>query len=222
MIRQLLTESIVLATFGGALGLAAYWGVIVALSQVPDAAFFAPDLGTVAFTLCVALGTGILCGLAPALHATRAGVATALKDTNMGATRRSRVQHTFVVAQVMLTQPLLLIVGLIVGTLLTELRKPLPDGISDHVLRLAIDMESTPGSFAEHRAAVDRLVLRIRETPGVVSVLPEPSKPWKCDARRSRRGSWVGCAGGQSRGVADEVRDAGVLRYDRRPTRPRQ
>ena len=36
-------------------------------------------------------------------------------------------------------------------------------------------MESTPGSFAEHRAAVDRLVLRIGETPGVVSVLPEPA-----------------------------------------------
>jgi predicted permease len=175
VIRQLLTESIVLATFGGVLGLAAYWGVIVALSQVPDAAFFAPDLGTVAFTLCVALGTGILCGLAPALHATRAGVATALKDTNMGATRRSRLQHTFVVAQVMLTQPLLLVVGLIVGMLLSELRRPLPDGISDHVLRLAVDVESAPGSFAEHRAAVDRLVLRIRETPGVVSVLPEPA-----------------------------------------------
>jgi predicted permease len=175
VIRQLLTESIVLATFGGALGLAAYWGVIVALSQVPDAAFFAPDLGTVAFTLCLALGTGILCGLAPALHATRAGVATALKDTNMGATRRSRLQHTFVVAQVMFTQPLLLIVGLIVGMLLAELRKPLPDGISDHVLRLAVDVESTPGSFAARRAAVDRLVLRIRETPGVVSVLPEPA-----------------------------------------------
>jgi predicted permease len=174
LIRQLLTENIVLALFGGALGLAAYWGVIVALSQIPQAAFFGPDLGTVAFTLCVALGTGILCGLAPALHATRAGVATALKDTNMGATRRSRLQRTFVVAQVMVTQPLLLMVGLIVGMLLTETRMPLPTGVADHVLKLSIDMESTPGSVAERRAAVDRLLLRIRETPGVVSVLPRP------------------------------------------------
>jgi predicted permease len=174
LIRQLLTENIVLALFGGALGLAAYWGVVVALSQIPEAAFFRPDLGTVAFTLCVALGTGILCGLAPALHATRTGVATALKDTNMGATRRSRLQHKFVVAQVMLTQPLLLFVGLIVGMLLTETKKPLPAGVADHVLKLSIDMESTPGSVAERRAALDRLLLRIRETPGVVSVLPRP------------------------------------------------
>ena len=72
------------------------------------------------FTMCVALGTGILCGLAPALHATRDGVAVALKDTAMGATRRSRLQHTFVVAQVMFTQPLLLLIALLIGSSLME------------------------------------------------------------------------------------------------------
>jgi predicted permease len=174
VIRQLLTESTVLATLGGALGLAVYWGVIVALSRVPAAAFFSPDLGTVVFTMCVALGTGILCGLAPALHATRAGVAVALKDTAMGATQRSRMQHTFVVAQVMFTQPLLVLIGMLVGTVLNEMTIPAPNNIPERVLRLSVDMASTPGSVTQKTAALERLVLRIAETPGVVTVLPEP------------------------------------------------
>ncbi|HEY9227987.1 MAG TPA: FtsX-like permease family protein, partial [Gemmatimonadaceae bacterium] len=174
VIRQLLTESIVLATFGGALGLAGYWALIVALSRVPAAAFFRPDVGTVAFTLCVALGTGILCGLAPALHATRGGVFTALKDSDIGATRRSRLQHTFVVAQVMFTQPLLLVVGMLIGTLLIEATKPLPNGIGDRVVRLGVDVLPAPGPVEQKLAALDRLALKLGQTPGVVSVLPQP------------------------------------------------
>jgi predicted permease len=173
VIRQLLTESIVLATFGGALGLAVYWLVIRTLSRIPIADLFRPDFGTVAFALCVALGTGILCGLAPALHATRSGVATALKDSATGATRQSRLQYSFVVAQVMFTQPLLLLVALIIAGLLVELKKPLPDGVPDHVLKLGLDVGSTPGSVAERRAAVDRVLRRIRETPGVVTVMSD-------------------------------------------------
>jgi predicted permease len=174
VIRQLLTESVVLAAFGGALGLVVFRGVIAALSQIPRAAFFRPDFGTVAFTMCVALGTGILCGLAPALHATRSGVATALKDTTMGATRRSRLQHTFVVAQVMFTQPLLLLVASIVTSLLMEVKTPLPNGIPERVLQFGIDMESTPGAVEQKRAAVARMLQRIREVPGVTTVLPRP------------------------------------------------
>ena len=174
VIRQMLTESVMLASLGGAFGLAAYWGVIVALSRVPQVADFRADLGTVVFTMCVALGTGILCGLAPALHATRAGVGTALKETGMGATRRSRLQHTFVVVQVMLTQPLLVVVGLIIGTVLIESTKPFPNGVRDHVLRLGIDVGPAPGTAEQKLAALDRLVLKIGQTPGVESVLPEP------------------------------------------------
>jgi predicted permease len=174
VIRQLLTENIVLAAFGGALSLVAYWGAIVALSRFPQAAFFRPDVGTVAFTMLTALGTGILCGLAPALHATRSGVATALKDTSTGATRRSRLQHTFVVAQVMFTQPLLLLIASIIGSSMMETKKPLPEGIADHVLRLQIDTRFVPGTVAQRRAAVERALRRIGEVPGVITVLPDP------------------------------------------------
>jgi predicted permease len=174
VIRQLLTESVVLALFGGGLGLGLYWALIAAISRVPEAAFFRPDAGTVAFTLCVALGTGILCGLAPALHATRGDVSTALKDSDSGATRRSRLQHGFVVAQVMFTQPLLVLVAMLVGTLLIEATKPPPGDVPDHVLRLGVDVSPASGRAEQKAAALDRLAARLRETPGVVSVVPEP------------------------------------------------
>src|SRR5207253_919269 len=59
VIRQLLTESVILALMGGCLGLVVYWLVVVAISRIPMAEFFRPDLGTVGFAMCVALGTGI-------------------------------------------------------------------------------------------------------------------------------------------------------------------
>ena len=61
---------------GGALGLLAYWWIIVAVTKrEPDAASLRPDDTVVALTMRIALATGILCGLAPALHASRRGVA---------------------------------------------------------------------------------------------------------------------------------------------------
>src|SRR5207249_7751124 len=129
VIRQLLTESVMLSAWGGVLGLVILWGVTVALRRLPTVAFFRPDLGTVVFTMSIALGTGIVCGLAPALHATRSGVAAALKDATGGASRRSRLHHTFVVAQVMLTQPLLMFVGMFIGAAMLEIKQPLPNGV---------------------------------------------------------------------------------------------
>jgi predicted permease len=174
VIRQLLTESILLAMMGGALGLFIYWLVVVAISRIPIAEFFRPDAVTVVFTMCVALGTGILCGFAPALHATRDGVATALKDSASGATRRSRLQHAFVVAQVMFTQPLLLLVASAIGGLILETKEPLRTGTQERVLQLQVDVATIPGSNAQHRVAIERVMRRIGEEPGVITVLPRP------------------------------------------------
>ena len=76
VIQQLVTESALLGAAGGALGLLAYWWIIVAVTKrEPDAAWLRPDDTVVALTMRIALATGILCGLAPALHASRRGVA---------------------------------------------------------------------------------------------------------------------------------------------------
>ena len=196
VIRQLLTESVMLSACGGVLGLVTLWGVTVALRRIPTAAFFRPDLGTVVFTMCIALGTGIVCGLAPALHATRGGVATALKDTTTGASRRSRLHHTFVVVQVMFTQPLLMFVGMFIGAAMLEIKQPLPDGVPERVLKLHVDVASMPGSATEKARAIDRLELRIAQTAGVTSVLPEPEPLGVAtlSVRPEDRGSTAGAA----------------------------
>ena len=87
----------------------------------------------------------------------------------MGATRRSRLQHTFVIAQVMFTQPLLLVVA-------TDHRNAVD---RDHEAASAMEFRNTccdsTSTWGPHRArsrrkraAIDRLLLRIAETPGVV------------------------------------------------------
>src|SRR6185436_7902504 len=104
VIQQLLTESALLALVGGATGLLLYsWIITAIMKREPDAAWLTPDYTVVALTMCIALATGILCGLAPALHATRRGVADTLKGDSLGATSRSRLQQSFVVAQVTFT-----------------------------------------------------------------------------------------------------------------------
>jgi predicted permease len=174
VMRQLLTESVILGACGGVLGLATLWGVTIALRRIPTTAFFRPDIGTVAFTMSLAVGTGILCGLAPALHATRNGVATALKDTTTGASRRSRLHHTFVIGQVTFTQPLLMFVGMFIGAAMLDTKQALPDGVPERILRLRVDITSIRGSSTEKVRAMDRLQLRIAQTAGVTAVLPGP------------------------------------------------
>ncbi|HTE47627.1 MAG TPA: FtsX-like permease family protein [Gemmatimonadaceae bacterium] len=172
VIRQLVTESVLLASAGGAAGLLLYWSIIAFMAKrASEAAWLVPDYSVVALTMCIALGTGLLCGLTPALHATREGVSETLKGDAMGATPRSRLQHGFVIAQVMLTQPLLVLLGLMIGSLLLNRPPTLPNGIPERVLRITLG--SMPGTDAEKSAARQRVEHRISELPGVVSVLAE-------------------------------------------------
>ncbi|MGH9884055.1 MAG: FtsX-like permease family protein, partial [bacterium] len=170
VIQQLLTESALLALAGGASGLLLYsWIIAAIMKREPGAAWLAPDYPVVAFTMCIALATGVLCGLAPALHATRQGVAETLKGDAMGATSRSRLQHAFVVAQVTFTQPLLVVVGGLIWSVLFNVPPTLPDGTPERVLR--INVWTVPGTAAERSAALQRVERRIAELPGVVQVL---------------------------------------------------
>jgi predicted permease len=172
VIRQLITENALLALAGGAVGLLLYWSIVTILARREmDAAWLVPDYLVVGFTMCVALGTGVLVGLTPALHATRSGVAETLKGDAMGATPRSRLQHTFVVAQVMFTQPLLVLVGGLVATVVLNVPPMLPNGMPDRVLRISLG--AMPGTSAEQSAALQRVERRISELPGVVQVIAD-------------------------------------------------
>ena len=170
LIQQLLTESALLAAAGGAIALLLYTSIIAAVvKREPDAAWFAPDYATVGFTMCIALATGVLCGLAPALHATRRGVAETLKGDSLGATSRSRLQQAFVVAQVTFTQPLLVVIGGLIWSVVVDVPPTLPDGIPERVLR--VGLWTVPGTAAERAAALQRVERRIAQLPGVVQVM---------------------------------------------------
>lgn len=122
IIRQLLTESLLLSLTGGVLGVGiATWGVdaLVALSppNLIGAAQVGVSLPALAFTLGVSILTGVIFGILPALEASRTDANEALKETGRGNTRSRRSRRAraaFVVAQIALALVLLVGAGLMI------------------------------------------------------------------------------------------------------------
>ena len=120
LVRQLLTESLMLAEIGGALGLlVAGWGSQTLLNLVSKQSSRVsldvhPDLTVLAFTTGVTLLTGVLFGLAPALGATRLNLTPALNDRAGTGASRGRLGKALVAVQVMLSLLLLIGAGLFV------------------------------------------------------------------------------------------------------------
>ncbi|HMG76366.1 MAG TPA: ABC transporter permease [Pyrinomonadaceae bacterium] len=125
LVRQLLTESVLLAVLGGTVGvLFAFWGKGVLLALTDKDARFLPsgvDLSlnwrVLAFTLAVSLLTGVLFGLAPAWRATSPDLATSLKQSRRTTSAVSRLSKGLIVAQVALSLLLLVGAGLFIRTL---------------------------------------------------------------------------------------------------------
>jgi len=122
VVRQLLTESVMLASLGGAFGvLFALWGMrwlTVLLSNGRENFMLHAELNwsVLAVTLALSVICGILFGLAPAIQSTRPDVLPALKDGRGGGPRR-RAQHVLVVAQIAISFLMLVAAGLFVRTL---------------------------------------------------------------------------------------------------------
>ena len=123
IIRQLLTESVLLALVGGALGLIlAKFGTAAAIAAMPVTMPRAEDIGldqrVLLFTLIVSVVSGIAFGLAPAWKTSRSNVGSTLKETGRSlAGGRSRVQGIFVVSEIALAMVLLVGAGLMIRTL---------------------------------------------------------------------------------------------------------
>jgi len=126
LVRQSLTESLLLAALGGASGLlVSQWGtqalmVFMRLQADPISFSVAPDARVLWFTLATSLLTGLLFGLGPALRSSRLDLATALKGAGgavAGDAARQRLNRALVVAQVALSLVLLIGAGLFVRTL---------------------------------------------------------------------------------------------------------
>ena len=176
MIRQLLTESILLSAVGAALGLlAAYCGMKMLLKAIPAAL---PRLGEVSldsrvllFTLVLSLITGVIFGLAPAVKATRTNLQEVMKQSGRGASGfRHRLQGTFVAAEVALALVLLIGAGLMVRTL-GALWRVNPGFNPSHAITFSLAMPSTSDTApAETRARLRNFDDRVRSIPGVQAV----------------------------------------------------
>jgi predicted permease len=179
IVRQLLTESVILSLAGASVGIFMYWAAFRLARTIPEAQFYAPDAGTLMLTLVSAFVVGVLFGLTPALHAARDDFRATLSASGHGVTGPSRLQRTLVTAQIGLTQPLLVAIGFLVGTILINRPKALPLSVQEQVLKFSVDYDAIGGGDQDRSAALQRMVARIRETPGVVSVLPDAAKLWE-------------------------------------------
>lgn len=182
LVRQLLTESALLAFAAAAGALGIVWLVLrTVVGLIPE---FPLEMGinwpVTLFTFGVALAVGVLFGLSPALHATRLGIAGALRDSSASiAAARARLQRGLVVAQIAFTQPL---VVLLAAVLLLVFDSYQPQGRTESADRLArLTLQpATPitgasrddaGSEDRLRATMQRLAGRLRDTPGVAAAV---------------------------------------------------
>ena len=172
IVRQMVTESTVLALAGATLGLVVAWWVLMYMMKTEvDGVNLAPDIGTFAFVLAMAVATGVLFGLSPALHATGRGVATALRDSGTGASAKSGLQRALVATQIMLSQPLLVVLGVML-TLVMGDYKPLAGEMSSRVITATFRPLENMGAPSQRKEAVEALIPRIAERPGVVGAVP--------------------------------------------------
>jgi predicted permease len=177
ILRQLLTESILLALAGGALGLAlASWGTQVALkhlpADLPRAAGIGLDARVLIFTAVISLVAGMLFGLAPSLQTRKPELQKTLKEGGRGASNtRHRAQSIFVVVEMAMALVLLIGAGLMIRTM-AHLWNANPGFNAQNLLTFSMSLppSMTTASPDAVRAAVRELDAKIAATPGVQSM----------------------------------------------------
>jgi putative ABC transport system permease protein len=181
IIRQLLTESVLLSLGGGVFGLTlGYFGVHALLTINPgniprigeQGAAITLDWRVLAFTLLVSLGTGILFGLIPAFNASQADLGLTLKESGSrsgSGLSQNKARATLIVTEVALALVLLVGAALLIRTF-AALRGVNPGFSTDKILTMEM---SLTGSRYETSAAVNQLVRdsqrRVEALPGVVA-----------------------------------------------------
>jgi predicted permease len=174
VVRQLLTESVLLCLAGGVVGaLLALWMTDLLLAfkpavHIPFELTTRLDWRVLAWTLAVSLGTGVLFGLAPALQATRGDVVSALKDeVGRRGARRSHLRSLFVGGQVAVTVLLLVSAGLFLRAL--SYAGEVHPGAVDPALVQTASFNPQVLGYTDERARdfYRRLLERVRTAPGV-------------------------------------------------------
>jgi putative ABC transport system permease protein len=192
LIRQLLTESMLLGLAGGALGLLlAVWGVDVLVGlgpNVPRLGEIGIDRAVLVFTFALAILTSVIFGLVPAVQSSKTDLNETLKESGRSATggaRRRMLGNTLVVVEVALSFVLLVGAGLMINSLL-RLQDVNPGFRTDHILTMQISLSSA--KYTQERPELtagffQQLIDRVKALPGVeaasvTSALPLTNSGW--------------------------------------------
>jgi putative ABC transport system permease protein len=172
VLRQLLTESMLFAIAGGAAGVAlAVWGTQALAAVVPPTSplprAFPLDTTVLAFTTALVLLTGVLFGLAPALHAARVELTSLLGGrTGAASRRRGRRRSALVVAEVALATVLLIGSGLMLRSMLALLGTD-PGFRTDSLLTMRVAFDASYDSPEAVLSFQQRVLEELRALPGV-------------------------------------------------------
>ncbi len=174
LVRQLMVESMLLSMIGAALSIVlAWWAVQVLRTAMPDnvprVATIALDLRVLAAAAGLALVTGVLFGILPALQLSRPDLTRVLKDGSRGSVGagRQRLRSALVVAEVALAVVLLVGAALFIGSFVTLMRID-PGFDAKNVLTVQLFPRFEPGKpAADHAASYSDIVSRIAQAPGV-------------------------------------------------------
>lgn len=185
LVRQLLTESLLLATLGGAIGiLIALYGVeiLTALAprDIPRITLVTVDTEVVAFTVIVSFLTAIIFGLAPALQATHPDLNESLKDTGartLGSAGAGRLRSMLVVAEVALAVVLMIGAGLLLRSF-NEMQSIDPGFRTERIFTARLALQRPKYNSSDHyKAFYKQLLERVENLPGVESAAAVLMRP---------------------------------------------
>jgi putative ABC transport system permease protein len=177
IIRQLLTESVLLAVLGGTAGLLlALWGIDVlrtaSIDAIPTVAEIKLDTYVFFFTLGVSLLTGLVCGLAPALQTSKPDLNEALKEggrTGTAGAARHRIRNLLVIAEVALSLMLLIGSGLLVKSFL-RLRETETGFNPENLLTMQFSLSAGQDEARKVSNFFKQVEQRVKALPGVEAV----------------------------------------------------
>jgi putative ABC transport system permease protein len=188
LVRQLLTESVILAIAGGILGLAiAYWSVkslVAAVPSIPRGNEVGIDATVMLFTLGVSIVTGLLFGIVPALQTSRSNLHETLKEGGRSGSADvsgTVMRRVLVVGEVALALTLLIGAGLMIESV-ARLQHVNPGFDPDHLLTFDVSLPNVKyASDTARRQFFDAALERMRQVPGVIAVGATSTMPFGGD-----------------------------------------